>query len=714
MSTTFSLDGPWFKDNLGRRVILRGVNLAGSSKTPPLVPSHERKLFFQHRTVSFINRPFPLEEADEHFGRLRAWGFNFLRLLVPWEALEHAGPGEYDVEYMDYLVEIFKKAREYEFKCFIDPHQDVWSRFTGGSGAPGWTLTLAGLDMTQFQDTEAAIVHNTYSEPTNFPKMIWSTNYYKLATATMFTLFFGGSIFAKKFIVDGVNIQEYLQTKYFQAYKVLAKRIVDEGLDDVVTGYDTLNEPSKGWIGTKNLQYISDDQVLKKGVTPTPFQTMLMGEGHACTVETWDVGSFGPRRKGSIRIDPHGNSAWLKSKDQFSNSESDKFDEYSWDATFFGGCIWAEHGVWDRSTGKLLKPDYFSNFPETDIPVDFEEHCWKPFVNRFASAVRSAQPNAIVFIEPPVNEIPPQWNDSDTKNIVFAPHFYDGLTLVNKHWSWWNIDFVGYKRGHYKTILQALRFGSKAVRQCFVDQLRIIKDEGTRYIGNYPCLIGEIGIPFDMDDKVAYRTNDYSQQILAMDANLNALEKNLLHFTLWTYCPDNCHYWGDQWNGEDLSIFSRSTQALKSRKHSSNKFKDSTRNEISHPTTKELDNIFQTSDGGRALSAIIRPYPMAVCGEPISLDFDRLSGKFHFTYEHQENASTNTNLIYVPRLQYPENECHVIISSGTWKWKDADIGFLEWTCDEPGFQVIRVFREQVNGQLVKQFPKNEVSYCQIL
>ncbi|ORY05646.1 glycoside hydrolase [Basidiobolus meristosporus CBS 931.73] len=703
MSSSLTLDGPWFKDHLGRKVLLRGVNMAGSCKTPPSVPSHERTSFFDHKTVSFINRPFPIEDADEHFRRLRAWGFNFLRILVPWEALEHAGPGQYDLAYMDYLVEVFKKAREYNFKCFIDPHQDVWSRFSGGSGAPGWTLTLAGLDMTQFASTEAALVHNTYDEPTKFPKMIWATNYFKLAAATMFTLFFGGSIFARKFAVDGVNIQEYLQNKYFEAYKTLAKRIVMEGLDDVVIGYDTLNEPSKGWIEVKDLRKFPEEQVLKKGSTPTPFQAMLMGEGYACTVETWEVGAFGPQRKGSKHINPQGNSAWFRSKDRTSNSESDRFESYDWNASFFGGCIWAEHGVWDRHTGNLLQPNYFSTFPGTNNPVNFEEHCWKPFVNRFASILRTVQPNAIIFVEPPVNEVPPEWHDSDATNIVYAPHFYDGLTLVNKHWGWWNIDFVGYKRGHYMTILQALRFGSKAIRQCFVDQLQTIKDEGTKYLGSYPCLIGEIGIPFDMDNGVSYRTNDYSQQILAMDANLNALERNLLHFTLWTYCPDNCHYWGDQWNGEDLSIYSRPTHQPKQHEYSSDKFKDDVVDEAYAPSSLVATSIY---DGGRALAAILRPYPMAVCGEPISLEFDRLKKEFRFTYEHQKSATTNINLFYIPIYQYPRLGCEITVSSGTWSWKDMGYGLLEWECNDPGLQTIHIVAEQP--------PQDPSPFCQIL
>ena len=62
-----------------------------------------------HHSVTFVGRPFPLEEAPQHFARLRRWGLSFsrsnsalvfanliwespVRFLVTWEAVEHAGP----------------------------------------------------------------------------------------------------------------------------------------------------------------------------------------------------------------------------------------------------------------------------------------------------------------------------------------------------------------------------------------------------------------------------------------------------------------------------------------------------------------------------------------------------------------------------------------------------------------------------------------------
>ena len=93
--------------------------------------------------------------------------------------MEHAGPGLYDEAYLDYLRQVVIKAGEHGLNLFIDPHQDVWSRFSGGDGAPGWTLEAVGLDSTRFEGTGAAITHQPHGDP--LPKMIWPTNYTKLA-----------------------------------------------------------------------------------------------------------------------------------------------------------------------------------------------------------------------------------------------------------------------------------------------------------------------------------------------------------------------------------------------------------------------------------------------------------------------------------------------------------------------------------------------------
>jgi hypothetical protein len=153
------LDGRWFVDEAGRRVILRGVNLGGDCKVPyPDGGTNFPSDFSNHRDVSFIGRPFPIEEASEHFSRLRAWGFNCLRLLTTWEAVEHRGPNQYDTAYLDYFAELCRIAGDFGFYLFVDFHQDVWSRMTGGDGAPGWLFEKIGIDYRQIAKSGSAHV----------------------------------------------------------------------------------------------------------------------------------------------------------------------------------------------------------------------------------------------------------------------------------------------------------------------------------------------------------------------------------------------------------------------------------------------------------------------------------------------------------------------------------------------------------------------------
>jgi hypothetical protein len=185
------IDNTHFVDEHGRTMLLRGVNLGGTSKIPftPRVELSDPR-FYDDRNVSFVGRPFPLDEADEHFTRLREWGLTFLRFVVPWEAIEHAAPREYDTEFLDYVSAVIKKAGEYGFQILIDPHQDVWSRFTGGSGAPAWTLEVVGFDVTKLCATGAALLHDWNADRP--PLLIWWTNYGWLAPCDAVHPFFCG------------------------------------------------------------------------------------------------------------------------------------------------------------------------------------------------------------------------------------------------------------------------------------------------------------------------------------------------------------------------------------------------------------------------------------------------------------------------------------------------------------------------------------------
>jgi hypothetical protein len=131
VSLRLRVEGKTFRDPQNREIILRGINVAGEAKYPkfPDLRSHNPENFFDADNVSFVGRPFPLEDAHTHFKRLREWGYNCIRYIFTWEAIEHAGPGDYDEEWLDFTIQMLRIAKEYRFYVFMDPHQDVVRRF---------------------------------------------------------------------------------------------------------------------------------------------------------------------------------------------------------------------------------------------------------------------------------------------------------------------------------------------------------------------------------------------------------------------------------------------------------------------------------------------------------------------------------------------------------------------------------------------------------
>ncbi|QPC82820.1 cellulase family glycosylhydrolase [Phototrophicus methaneseepsis] len=603
------IDGPWFKDQHGRTLLLRGVNLGGSSKVPytPNGATYLATDFFDHKNISFVGRPFPLEEADRHFERLKSWGLDLVRLLVPWEAIEHAGPGQYDEAYLDYLTAVVEKARDHGINLFIDPHQDVWSRFSGGDGAPGWTFDLIGMDITRFKGTGAAIAHQTYGDP--FPQMIWSSNYNKLAAATMFSLFFGGNDFAPETQVNGVPIQDYLQAHYINAYKQVAERL--KGMDHVL-GFDTMNEPSPGFIGDPDIR--TSDHQLRMGDVPTPYQTMLLGAGFSQSVAVYNLTLLGVLFRGTRVIPAEGYSVYCEGYQD----------------------VWQQNGVWDtdsRGLPHLLRPHHFGFRPDGN-PAHFAQDYLRPFVNAFAHGIREIDPEATIFLEadPVLQHEPPMWTDDDIPNIVYVPHWYDGVLLFTKRY----LPHVGFNAFISRPVI-----GKNNLTKSFAKQLGLHQLWAKNYLGNPPVLIGETGIPFDLDDNIGYKTGNFSLHVQAMDRTMRALEANLLHYTLWNYTSDNTNARGDLWNGEDLSIFSQDQQ---------------------------LDPS-DINSGGRALEAVVRPYAKATAGEPLRISFDVNRVIFEYAFRHDSRVTEPTEF-FIPRYHYPFGY-HVDVSDGEYE-KDLE------------------------------------------
>lgn len=599
-----NIDGIWFKDNDGRTLLLRGTNLGGSTKIPftPNGASYRLEQFYDWHNVSFVGRPFPLDEADEHLSRLAAWGMTFVRFLTTWEAIEHAGPKQYDGEYLDYVREVVKRAGHYGIDVFIDPHQDVWSRWTGGDGAPAWTFDAIGIDIRKLHTVGAAITHQTTGDP--FPRMIWPTNSNLYGAATMFTLFFGGNDFAPNTHVDGVPVQEYLQSHYIDAICQLAERLKD--LPNVV-GYDSLNEPGRGYIGVADANALASD-FIPMGAIPTPYQGMLLASGYAQDVSVYEAGIEGVRQAGTRRINETGVSLYKPG--------------YT--------CVWKQNGVWTDEGGepRLLRPQHFAAAPDGSA-IDVGRDYMKPFMTRFITAVREVDPRAVLFLEgsPMAHNI--EWTADDPGNAVNAAHWYDVATLIFKSFQ---PDFTIDIMNNMAPVT-----GADNVQATFTRQLATQKAAGI------PTVIGEFGIPFDLDDKAAYRSGDFSAHVTALDMYYDAMDANLLNCTIWNYTADNSNARGDHWNDEDLSIFSRDQQ--------------------------DKDWQEDIHAGGRGLAAIVRPYAQKTAGEPRRMSFELADKRFEFEYLVDPNISEPT-LIFVPSYQYP-NGIDVELSSGTYTYDPA-------------------------------------------
>lgn len=125
--TSVHVDRHYLKDELGRYVHLNGVNVSGTSKLPVSpAPGDDPRV----GPVSFVGRPFPLEEAPHWFQVLKGeFGFNSIRLVVMWEAVEHEGRGIYDQEYLDYLEGIVAAANDAGVYVVMNFHENLFSRF---------------------------------------------------------------------------------------------------------------------------------------------------------------------------------------------------------------------------------------------------------------------------------------------------------------------------------------------------------------------------------------------------------------------------------------------------------------------------------------------------------------------------------------------------------------------------------------------------------
>ncbi|RPB25090.1 glycoside hydrolase [Terfezia boudieri ATCC MYA-4762] len=669
-----------FADIYGRTILLRGLNVGGCSKAPEILSTSQNG----QEVASYNGRPFKnIEEAGEWWAKLKMWGVGIVRWVVVWEAIEPKAIGDYDDEYIDYLYKVLEKAGENGLKVFIDVHQDCWSRLSGGSGAPAWTFSLVGLDPHKFHATftSALLPSDTqqsnsfesaeyiFSEPdlpvqqTPLSKPsshLWPTNYSKLSTATMFTMFFAGPTFAPKATISipgkgEKNAGEVMQDAYINAFRYVARKLA--GLECIL-GWDIMNEPHPGFIGLKSLAYWNQDTELHLGVMPNGVQGMVLASG----------GDGAPHTGLKVKLAVYHRS-WPRPSivTEYVDYDLTKGHRVWADRR---KDIWMDEGVWwwDKlnKNGYSCKADYFTKNPKTGAPIDFERDFYEPFLQRFLAAVREGRQQGLndlglpqgggmgqwCFIEPVPNIGPPLWVDGDEVDIdktasaggfgvCYAPHWYDLRACFEKRLSYTLSFDIGALALGSRNFFQHSYFGRLGLLENYMSQFTrlVSRLPSFRKSGKpTPVLVGETGIPFDINGFEAYKTGNVHWQMVMLDSIIGAMErvgKGNLNWTLWNFTSENYVTFdprtetlesGDGWNSEDFSLISRdqamtevtySPQQAKHQSYRMTSIRPHNRG-VYLQRAKALGDLYA---GARCIGAWIRPYPAKVAGILVKSQF---------------------------------------------------------------------------------------------
>jgi endoglycosylceramidase len=181
----FHTEGRWFKDDQGRVVIFRGINICGSVKRDP----------WEYWT------------GEEEWDYMVDWGFNLARLLIIWEPIEPEKGRYSDWFFETRTDQQILYAEERGINILLDMHQDIYGPAVSGDGAPEWATR-----------TDIPFTHNSP----------WGINYLAQAVVKSFDQFWAST-----------ELQDHFAGAWLQAVRRYNDR-------KIVIGYDLYNEPHGG------------------------------------------------------------------------------------------------------------------------------------------------------------------------------------------------------------------------------------------------------------------------------------------------------------------------------------------------------------------------------------------------------------------------------------------------------------------------------------
>jgi hypothetical protein len=274
-----------------------------------------------------------------------------------------------------------------------------------------------------------------------------------------------------------------------------------------------------------------------------------------------------------------------------------------------------------------------------------------PFFRRVAQTIRSVRNDWLVFAEISPHAVAgySEFPGVLPERCVNALHWYDFTALVNK----------SFTTEHTVDILSGeTREGRAATKSYYVEQLSHIRRFGERLPGGAPTLIGEFGIPFDLDEGASFRRwrdgergeEVWAAQSEALSLMYEAMDDLLISSTLWNYTASNRNdpMIGDGWNQEDLSIFSND----------------------------QVDDAEDPDAGGRALAGYCRPYVRAAQGILVRQRYDTAPPRFEFEVELDLSIALPTD-IYVP-VRYFGARPQIYCRNARVEWSEASQCFSIW------------------------------------
>ena len=697
------VDRTYLRDEHGRYLFFHGVNASCSTKAPEVNSKN---------IANYLTRPFAEDQLDLHFSYLRDKGFNSIRLLVIWEAIEPDRKGVYDEAYLAYLRKVVETAAQYNIYVLLDMHQDMFSRHLN-----------VRFNRTNKFDKDGALVSNLMALVPDI-----KTNQYNdqvqgdgaprwVVQSCLQEKKMDSPHWGKPRILSGMTLQEALKINNL-IQKLTGKLQGTTQPEPPQAGSGALPEWVKQFGGalTKlDTPYAVDETTDMLPFTNWPLTIALsldVARCYACLLA-------GNQAFPTLQVDGQPIQDYLQ--EAYANSWAKVAEAVRGLPNVMGYDLMNEPGsnflvlgavgamlragaakgaaslletVLGPTDGpaafevlqtlKLLPPD---TTPATlaqwgldkldllgvlGLNMGFDQNHMRPFYSRIGQAILAKDPDALIYFESGGSAenlfggglgggLAGMWGQPMTLpeelsgRAVYAPHWYPDI-----------YPYPGFNQQPRSFSVEEVRYRD------FAPNLRAIQERSPYSMSNIPVMFGEFGTYFNFGGIDTAMAEGYAVSAHILDNYYEAFDRMFMSRMVWCYSADNDNELGDLWNQEDFSILG--------------------------PMTSR--STFEP----RAEEAWSRPYARAMAGKPISTHyysplhyFDPQKGQvnpvgeFEVRYESRETDAPTE--IVIPDRTYPQGfyvwtsdgQCHFDPSTRTLYHRPIrnEPGFEHWVRIQP-------------------------------